>query len=62
MDNKFSVNLQEYAVTGVTCPDCGKHYALRLHWTFIEAHRGQDIAVVCSSCSQKRISKKEVGN
>ena len=48
MDAKFSVNLQEYAVTGVTCPDCGKHYALRLHWTFIEAHRGQDIAVVCS--------------
>ena len=61
MYGDFEIEFRNIA-TAVTCPDCGKHYALRLHWTFIEAHRGQDISVVCSSCSQKRISKKEGGN
>ena len=62
MDAKFSVNLQEYAVTGVTCPDCGKKYTVRLSIDYLVRHEGEELKVICCQCAQKQINKERTFN
>jgi hypothetical protein len=51
------VDFKEYSTVIAVCPDCSRHYALRLNWTFVAARKGQEISVVCMSCAELRINE-----
>ena len=53
MDSQFSVNLQEYAVTGVTC---GQKYLLKLrrdHSALAQRENGE-ILIYCPACAKAK--------
>jgi uncharacterized Zn finger protein len=54
-------DFKEYSTVIAICPECSRHYALRLNLAFVTARRGQEISVVCRSCAELRISKLKTG-
>ena len=43
--------------TAVSCPDCGRKYAVKLSVDYLSRHLGQAIQCVCLECGQKQINE-----
>jgi hypothetical protein len=41
-------------LAGVTCPICGRKYAVRLSVDFLSRHQGQAIQCICCSCAKAK--------
>jgi hypothetical protein len=60
MNNKFAVNLNEYATVTVRCPSCRAKYQLRLRYdhSVLAQKENGEILINCSTCAAaKRLGR-----
>jgi hypothetical protein len=50
MYGKFEVALRENIVTPVFCPVYMTKFTVRLHWSYLIAHKSEEIKVICLNC------------
>ena len=60
-DSRFAVDFREYSVALVSCPTCLTKFTVRLHWSYLIAHKGEELKVVCLNCAQEKINEIKNG-
>jgi len=59
MDDKFQVDLRQYATVTVRCPGCGKKYLLKLRYghSALAQRANGEVLINCPTCVKtKRLS------
>ena len=47
--------------TAVTCPTCGRKYAVKLSVDFLAQHQNEQIQCICLSCAKAKINEIKNG-
>jgi hypothetical protein len=60
-DSRFAVDFREYSVAAATCPICTVKFTVRLHWSYLIAHKDEELKIVCLSCAKEKINEIKNG-
>ena len=61
MENRFEVDFREYSTAAVVCPICLAKFTVRLHWSYLIAHKGEELMVICVNCAREKINEIKNG-
>ncbi len=56
-DERFAVDFREYSTAAVSCPICLTKFSARLHWSYLIAHKGEELKVICQNCAKEKINE-----